>query len=138
MTHNGVIMRRVTFIAGAATAIVAAPQAAQAVAQAETLPAALAPTLKAETWWSLYLKWDPRMARFPGSYLGAILRDAEAGSPSSIEWLKQNGMWPTIQSLLATRERGEPIYPRSAGYRRPPLTPEQLARATKIPPAYKS
>ncbi len=131
-------MKRVTFIAGAATAIVAAPQAAQAVAQAETLPLALAPTLKAETWWSLYLKWDPGMAKFPGSYLGAILRDAEAGSPSSIEWLKQNGMWHTIQSLLGMRDRGEPIHPRSEGYRCPPLTPEQLARATKIPPAYKS
>jgi hypothetical protein len=128
-------MKRVTFIAGAATVIVAAPQAAQAVAQAETLPAALTPTLNAETWWSLYLKWNPGMAKFPGSYLGAILRDAEAGSPSSIEWLKHNGTWHEIQTLLAMRDRGEHIYPRSAGHRCLPLTEDELARATKIAPA---
>jgi hypothetical protein len=131
-------MRRSTFIAGAATAIVAAPQAAKAIAQAEAVPAAIGSTVKAETWWSLYLTWNPAMAKFPGSYLGAILEAAEAGRPSSIEWLKQNGTWHQIQTLLAMRERGEPIYPRSAGYGCPPHTPEELARATKIPSASKS
>lgn len=118
-------------VANGEVAIAASGTPDESVAEIPTTVAA-GPTLS-DTWWEIYRMWNPAIQRFPGSYLGAIMRNAENGSVSSLEYLKDSGHLHQVQYLLRMRADGDTIFPPTAAPFAPPLTAEPLAMATKIP-----
>lgn len=134
-------VNRGAFIAGAVATIVFAARGKVAIAATVTtevnapeIPASVAAAAtKSDTWWEAYRTWNPAMQRFPGSFLAAILRDAENGHAPSLEYIKDSGHFHQVAYLLRMRANGEAVFPRSAAPFAPPLTTEQLAKATRIP-----